>query len=144
MWGMLAFGVFLTLIWGSQAFRSTVAPDASRKVAFVLLAVASFGWMAWCALRPVLIADASGVLVRNLWSTRRMAWDEIQAFRIGRYKLYGTVCVIDLKDGSSTYAFAIQVPNIARRRRETRESRIVAYLNARLARLARTGGGWPA
>ncbi len=133
MWALLIFGTFLALVWGSQAFRPSVAPDATRKVLFVLLAVASFSGMFWGALRPILIADAYGVLVRNLFSVRRLSWSEIAGFRIGRHKLFEAACLIDLKDGSSIYAFAIQVPKIARGRPESRESRMVAQLNARLA-----------
>jgi RHS repeat-associated protein len=48
-------------------------------------------------------------------------------------KLFEAACLIDLGDGSSSYAFAIQVPKVARGRPETRESRMVAQLNARLA-----------
>jgi hypothetical protein len=141
MWTLLAFGFFLAFISGSQAFRSNVAPDTTRKVVYILLALASFGWMAWAALRPVLIADASGVMVRNLYGNQHLSWGEIAGFRIGRYKLLGAVCLIDLRDGSSRHAFAIQVPNIARGHSETRESRMVADLNTRLARLAGTVAG---
>lgn len=136
MWTLLVLGVFLAALWSSQAFRSTVAPDADRKVAFLALAVTSFGWTTWAALRPALIADERGLVIRNWFSTERLAWNEIAKFRLGRYKLLGAVCVIDLKNGSSAHASAIQVPNIARGRATTRESRMVAELNARLATCA--------
>jgi hypothetical protein len=123
--------MFLTFIWGSQAFRPSVAPDAAMKVIFVLLAVASLGGMVWGALKSVLIADSAGVLVRDPFSLRRLSWNERGSW-IGRYKLFEATCLIDLKVGSSTYAFAIQVPRLSRTRSGTQESRMVADLNVRL------------
>jgi hypothetical protein len=132
-WTFLVMGAFFGLLWGSQAFRSSVSPDAGAKAAFLTLAVATASTMIWCGLRPALIADESGVVVRNLISTERLAWSDIARFRIGRFKLLRAVCVIDLKDASSTHAFAIQVHNVVRGREVTRESRMMDDLNARLA-----------
>jgi hypothetical protein len=132
-WPALAFGAFVAFIWAAQAFRPSVAPDTGSKVAFIGLAVMSFATMGWIAFRPVLITESTGIVVRNIFSTTHLSWGEIAGFRIGRYKLMGAVCLIEMRDGSSTYAFAIQVPNIARGRPETRESRMVDELNAQLA-----------
>jgi Bacterial PH domain len=134
MWVLLGAGAFLAFVWGSQAFRSSVAPDTGRKLAFLLLAAGTFGFTWWVALRPVVVMGASGIVIRNLFSTRRLGWQEIARFRIGRWKLLSAVCVIELKDGTSTHAYAIQVPNVSRGRPVTRESRIIDALNARLAK----------
>ena len=135
-WTLLGLGVFLTFVFGSQASRSSVAPDVATKAIVLATAAICGGVMVWTGLRPVLIADRTGVVVRNLFSTESLSWADIARFRIGRYKLLGAVCVIDLKNGSSTDAFSIQVPNIARGKPVTRESRMVDELNARLVRFA--------
>jgi len=77
-------GAFLAALWGSQAFRSGVAPDTGRKLAFLLVAAGSLGFTSWAALRPVVIVNASGIVIRNLASTERLEWPEIAGFRIGR------------------------------------------------------------
>jgi hypothetical protein len=59
-----------------------------------------------------------GVRVRNPLSSTTIPWAQIRGFRIGRHKLLGEVCLIDLADGSSQYAFAIQIPNATRGRHE--------------------------
>jgi hypothetical protein len=124
----------MAFLWGSQAFRASVAPDAARQATFVLLAIASFAWLGWMGLRPVVIADESGVRIRNFFSSERLSWSEIAGFRLGRYKFLNDVCLIDLKDGTSTHASAIAVPKINQGREVTSESRMVDELNARLAR----------
>jgi len=133
-WTLPLLGVFLAFVWGSQAFRASVAPDTGSKIAFVLLAVASFAWLAWAGLRIVVIADKSGVAIRNRFSTRKLSWHDIAGFRLGRYKLLNDVCVVDLKDGSSTPALAIAVPKINQGQEVTSQSRMVDELNALLAR----------
>ncbi len=134
MWVLLVVGAFLAAVWASQASRLSVAPDTGRKLAFLLLAAGSLGFTSWAALRPVVIVDAAGIVIRNLVSTERFEWREIACFRIGRHKLLSAVCLVELKDGTSTYAYAIQVPNIFQSRPVTRESRMVADLNARLTK----------
>ena len=76
--------------------------------------------------------NEGGVEIRNLLATRVVLWSEIVGFRIGRYKMLGAVCVVDLKDGSSEHAWAIQMPHRALRSKETKEQRIIAQLNERL------------
>jgi hypothetical protein len=71
MWTLLGFGVFLTLLWGSQTFRPTTVPDGTRKFAFVLLVFLSLDGMVWGALRSVVMADAAGVVARNPFSQKR-------------------------------------------------------------------------
>jgi hypothetical protein len=132
-WMIFGFGVLLALISSSRALRSGVAMSSGHRIGSIAFAAVAVVCMSWVAFRPVLIADASGVRVHNLISTRHLSWSEISGFRIGPHKLLSAVCLIDLKNGSSIYAFAVQVPNIARGRAETRESRMVAELNALLA-----------
>lgn len=78
-------------------------------------------------------ASADGVRVRNLYSGRKIPWREIKGFRIGRYRLLGAVCIIDLTDGSTQHAWGIQVPNRLVGKRDSREMRMIDELNAELA-----------
>lgn len=59
-------------------------------------------------IRVRLVATRSGIEIRNPVSTVRLRWDEIARFKIGRHGLMSDVCVVERKDGSSSYAFAIQ------------------------------------
>ena len=81
MWVLLLAGAFLAVLWGSQAFRSSVAPDTGRKLAFLVLAAGTVGLTWWAALRPVVIVDSSGIVIRNLVSTERLEWREIAGFK---------------------------------------------------------------
>lgn len=139
-WSLVAAGVFFALLYAAQASRASVAPDTGTKAVFVALGVILCGICIWVGTRPVLIADAAGVTVRNLLSTHRYAWSQIRAFRIGRHKRLGAVAIIDLLDGSSVPAFAIQVPNIALGGPIARESRMIVALNARLATTGAASG----
>jgi hypothetical protein len=79
--------------------------------------------------RSGLWASRTGVRIRNPFSTSVVAWAEIRTFRIGRRGLLGAVCRVDLVDGSSKSAFAIQVPNLSLGRPDTKEGAMVARLN---------------
>jgi hypothetical protein len=132
-WSLVGFGVFFALLYGSQASRSAVAPDPATKASLIVLGLLLGAVCVWVGARPVLICDADGVTVRNLFRTHRYGWSQIRAFRIGRYKRLRAVAIIDLSDGSSMHAFAIQVPNVPLRGAIARESRMIVALNARLA-----------
>lgn len=138
MWTLLGFGVFLVLRWESQAFRPSAAPDAPREVARLLLALASLGGTVRGVLRPALIADVVSVLVRSRFSTKRLSWGGVAGFRIGRYKLSEATCSIRLEDDPSRRVFVEQVPRLAQTRLDTRRSRIVTELSARIAQAALT------
>jgi hypothetical protein len=136
MWSLLGFGVFLVLRWESQAFRPSAAPDAPWEVVFLLLALASLGGTVQDALCPALIADMVSVLVRSRFSTERPSWGEVARFRIGRYKLSEATCLIYLKDDPLRSVFAEQAPRLAWTRLDTRKSRVVTELSARIVQPA--------
>jgi len=46
--------------------------------------------------------------------------------------MLAAVCLIDLKDGSSRHVWAIQVPNRAKSRTDTKARQMVVQLNDRL------------
>jgi PH (Pleckstrin Homology) domain-containing protein len=132
-WTATGLGVLFALIFGSQAARPEVAPDTASKAFFIGLGLLMAATMAWIGARPVVIARPDEVTVTNLVTSRHFPWSQIEAFRIGRHKLLGAVAILDLVDGTEAHAFAIQVPNLYRGRAETRESRMIAELNALLA-----------
>ena len=80
--------------------------------------------------RAALYAGEDGVRIRNPFSSRTIRWDDIRGFRIGRHGPLGAVCIVDLADGGSAYAFGIQMPNVARK---PKEPAMVAELNRMLA-----------
>jgi hypothetical protein len=77
-----------------------------------------------------------GIRVRNPLTSFDLDWREIKSFRIGRHGPYRACCLMELKDGSTRYAFAIQVSNwsIGKPRPDTPEGRMVSALNAALER----------
>jgi hypothetical protein len=94
-------------------------------VAGVLLIV-EFAW------RTGVWIGTDGVRVRNPLTSFDLDWREIRSVRIGRHGPYRACCLIDLKGGSTRYAFAIQVSNWSIGRPDTPEGRIVTALNAAL------------
>ena len=51
---------------------------------------------------------------RYAFSSTTIPWERIAGVRIGRHKLLSEVCPVDLADGSSRGAIAIQLPNATR------------------------------
>lgn len=83
----------------------------------------------------VLLVDDHGVMVRNPFRTVTVAWSEIAAFELGRYKVLGCVCVIRLRDGTVVPAFAIQgITGQSRRRTSVNAKNTVGELNQWLGR----------
>ena len=80
-----------------------------------------------------LVVSDLGVIVRNPFRTVSIAWDEIEAFEIGRYKLLGCVCLIRRLDDTAVPAFAIQgITGQPRRRTSVTAHQTVDELNERL------------
>jgi hypothetical protein len=134
----VGIGALVALLYEPLASRGNGTPDTAAKATLTALGLILGGICVWVGTRPVLVADTSGVTVRNLVRTHRYAWSQIRAFRIGRYKRLRAVAIVDLLDGSSVHAFAIQVPAAPLRGAIARESRMIVALNARLAT---TGAG---
>jgi len=126
---IVAFAVAVLIVGIATAHQAASgAQEIVQILATVLVAAAA----AVLPLRSGLSISEGGVVIRNLFSTRVVPWSEIAGFRIGRYKLLGAVCLVDLKEGSSEHAWAIQIPNRASRSNETKEQRMIAQLNERL------------
>ncbi|MDA8068705.1 MAG: PH domain-containing protein [Actinomycetota bacterium] len=85
----------------------------------------------------VLLVDDHGVTARNPFRTVTVAWSEIATFDLGRYKVLGCVCLIQLRAGTVVPAFAIQgITGQPRRRTSALARQAVDELNQRLARVS--------
>lgn len=125
MWTGIAFGAFIAFVGVGQLGRAASnGGGAGAAVGLIAIGAASAALFA----RVALVTDTEGVRIRNLVHTLTIPWDRIERFRIGRYKMLSAVCIIDLADGESVHAFAIQVPRI-RRRAESKEQQQVDRLN---------------
>jgi PH (Pleckstrin Homology) domain-containing protein len=88
----------------------------------------------------VLIVTDQGVTVRNPFRTVSIAWDEVEAFELGRYKVLGCVCVVRRVDRTVVPAFAIQgITGQPRRRTSVLAKQTVDELNEQLTGLSGNG-----
>jgi len=108
-------------------------------------AVLLFAVFAGRAALSAMVVDGRGVRVRNPFRTVLLAWDQISGFEVGRYKILGCVCVINLRDGRVMPAFGVQgIAGQPRRRSSVAARVMVEELNERLAaEVGRLGSGEP-
>lgn len=105
----IAFGAFVILV-GATQFGRAASKGGGPGLGVLCLVMGAV--MAVVFARVALVTDTEGVRIRNTVRTLTIPWDRIERFRIGRYKLLSAVCIIDLVDGESVHAFAIQSPRI--------------------------------
>ena len=98
---LIVFGSVAVLLPRSGASGAWTPAD---RVMFALIGVA-IAWLLWryAAIRAVPSTD--GLLVRNLFRTRTVAWDEVEAVRFGGGEPWVT---LDLKDADTVAVMAIQ------------------------------------
>src|SRR5438094_85726 len=128
--GGVGFGsliLVLGLVGASQATYTT------GKIVEAAVAVAVGGVVVALALRAAVVVRDDGVEIRNPFGTRRIPWNDIVCFRIGRHGLLSAVCILDLADGSTQHAFAIQLPGATRRTSQSKETRMIDLLNEQLS-----------
>jgi hypothetical protein len=123
--GILIFA--LGLIGASQATYTT------GKIVEAVVAAAVGGAVVALALRAAVVVREDGVEIRNPFGTRRIPWSDVVRFRIGRYRLLSAVCIVDLADGSTQHAFAIQLPGASRRTSQSKEMQMIDLLNEQAA-----------
>jgi PH (Pleckstrin Homology) domain-containing protein len=109
--------------------------DGSLSVGLQVLAFGAFFVLTaamWRATLTELRVEATGVLVRNLFSTRRFAWKEIESFnlvtKISARRLPGVY--VKAKDGQCVPVRALRPDTIGR---HTEISTILDRLNSRLS-----------
>jgi Bacterial PH domain len=130
-YALIGFGLLATmfgLIGAAQVAYTT------GKVIEAATAVMVGGGIVATAARAALFAGDDGVTIRNpLGRTKHIPWSEVAGFSIGKYKLLGAVCLVELRDGSSVHASAIQIPHASRNPANSREGKMIEELNRLLA-----------
>lgn len=58
--------------------------------------------------RSRLVARRDGVFIANVFSSRSLAWDDIERFEIGRWTIFPCVCLVHMRGGDIEHAFGIQ------------------------------------
>lgn len=78
--------------------------EESRQVDGLGLALGfGMGYLGWRAWRAGAIARQHDLVIRNLFSTKRLRWSRIGSFEVGRFRLVDRpVAVVRLTDGTST------------------------------------------
>jgi hypothetical protein len=130
------------LCFDMLALMRAIGGDASFSIFAGSMGVVIISVFAW---RTGLWITADGIRVRNPLAAFSLNWDEVRSFRIGRHGMSRASCLIDLMDGSTRHAFAIQISNwsIRTKRPDPPERAIVMALNATLER-RRAHAGTPA
>ena len=123
--GFVAFAASIAIIGVATSFQLSLGRGLFQAVGSLVIAGAMLAGPA----RAAVWTTRDGVRIRNTVSTRMIPWSEIRAFHIGRHALLGAVCIVDLVDGSSTHAFAIQVPHRALNRPDAKARVMVEELN---------------
>ncbi len=94
-----------------------------------MMAAWGIGMVVLFSVRTSVWITPSAVRVRNPMRTLDLRWDQIRAFRLGRYKVLPAALIIDLVDGSRRYAWAIQLSNVSMGNPNAWEHRLVKQLN---------------
>jgi len=93
---IIGFGV----VWVGLLIRSIVtSPESGIGVAIVMIVIGVAFMTRIASLKCV--ADGSGLFVRNFFSSRRLAWAQVEDFRLGRPMAapFGYVIHVLLLDG---------------------------------------------
>ena len=113
---LAVFGVLMiSSVWGPPPASAPHPPSTSGKVFFTCVFL---GYVIFVLAR-LFPAGAyprpEGLLVRNLFRTELVPWDEIQGFSLKHWGWrwnYGDMGHVERTDGTSLHIAAIQVPNI--------------------------------
>jgi hypothetical protein len=122
----MALGIFFAFI-GVGQFSRPAANGGGTVVAIIALVVG--GTLIVIFARAAMVTSDDGVRIRNQLSTVVIPWRDVTGFRIGRHGLKPAVCIVDLTDGSSKYAFGIQEPQWRRAGSQSAERRMIDLLN---------------
>lgn len=123
------FGLLIAAL-GASAYLRPASKGGGSRLAIVAIML-GLG-IAFVFVRAALITTERGIEVRNPLGTVSIPWERVAGFRLGRHGVWAAVCIIDLVDGRSAYAFGIRVaPHVAPAR--SRERQMITALNALLA-----------
>jgi hypothetical protein len=90
--------------------------------------------------RVALIADSDGLLVRNVWRTHRLAWQDVDRFevavgRAGAHRFPNT-CRLRVRDGRTLNVDGASASNVSGHDGHARVQAAVDELNAQLRQLS--------
>ena len=127
------FGIGFLLMAAFALFAPSAAPSSfGSRIAFALpLAVAGCAVIVRWGRQGIYVAE-DGVEIRGAFSSRRLSWHDIRRFEL-RQQFRDLVCRIDLKDGTSVPARALNAGTGLSKRWNTRAQEQVEELNRLLA-----------
>jgi Bacterial PH domain len=121
---------------GLMVFNLGITPADLILPARVVFVGAGVG-LGWFLVGRVALAGVQvqegGILVRNPFSHRFLAWHEVAEFSLGRYRLLSRLGIARLRDGSRVPLFGIQAIESAFNPGDRQAHEIVDSLNAALA-----------
>jgi hypothetical protein len=106
--GLFGYGLG-TVISLMAVAPDLAAPDAVVGGALCVSLCVIFG--TWRAVRAAIIVESEGVIVRNPLGTKRFPWSMIDRFEGAETSRAYRIVRIQLKDGTSADAWAVQSPN---------------------------------
>ena len=130
VWLRVSFAVFLAVAVGLLA-HLFVPPARPVDGLAGLLLLAFLGWQGWRICGANVTTTPQGIRVRNVLSTRTLAWTEVRGFKL-QQSGGGRIAVIQLAGGESIRASAIQ--DTAFHRPNSGAQHLVDELNGELAR----------
>jgi hypothetical protein len=127
---LAALVVLLTIVL--IAALPTIAPDSgsgdAAGIAVLGLAVA---WFCWRQASVCALVDESGITVRNLLLSRRLAWAQVVSVRFGNGRPW---VQLDLADGDTLAVMGIQRADGPRAEAEARRLATLVALHSRTSR----------
>ena len=105
--------------------------NTASQVLFILLGLVLAAFCLRVAASAVHI-EASGVRIVNPLSVRRVVWSDIECFTLGRWGVLPRNCLVIVKGGSRTGAWAISARNPNTFQHDSAAERMVEELNQRL------------
>lgn len=122
----VGFGLFLAVVGLTQVGKSA---SKGGGIGFTVVAFVLAAAMIAIFARGAVVTSDEGVRVRNPFRTIVIPWSDVAGFRIGRHRMLSAVCIVDLADGSSQYAFGIQMARSPLGRAHSKEQRMIDLLN---------------
>ncbi len=121
-------------VFALDASPDGVAVPAGQRVVYGALALV-FAALAVRTFRIGVFTSPSGVVVRNVLGTTRLAWEDVAAFEWGRWRgPGGFACgVVRRADGGTVTAFALNPPFEFQAGEDRRIPDMLAALNEELA-----------
>jgi hypothetical protein len=126
----------VSLLVIALAYCGMTTPLALRIPGLLAAMVGVTAALLWCAAACVRVGD-TGIRVVNPFGIRRVPWDAIESFSVGRAGPLQRVALVHLAGGGTHYLFGIQGANPRTQPGPGLAERLVAELNEELRRRRR-------